>query len=54
MSKSNSSETTEEQQEALDRQPFMAHLIEFRDRVLRIFISTYLNLSVSFYPNPQP
>jgi len=39
MSKSNSSETTEEQQEALDRQPFMAHLIEFRDRVLRIFIS---------------
>jgi len=39
MSKSNSSESTEEQQEALDRQPFMAHLIEFRDRVLRIFIS---------------
>ncbi|MDA9559979.1 twin-arginine translocase subunit TatC [Porticoccaceae bacterium] len=39
MSKSNSSETTEEQQEALGRQPFMAHLIEFRDRVLRIFIS---------------
>ena len=23
----------------MDRQPFMAHLIEFRDRVLRIFIS---------------
>ena len=39
MSKSNSSETTDEQQEALDRHPFMAHLIEFRDRVLRIFIS---------------
>ena len=29
----------QDEQEALDRQPFMAHLIEFRDRVLRIFIS---------------
>ncbi|MGB2154344.1 MAG: twin-arginine translocase subunit TatC [Porticoccaceae bacterium] len=29
----------QDEQETLDRQPFMAHLIEFRDRVLRIFIS---------------
>ena len=48
MSTSNSSETTEEQQEALDRQPFMAHLIEFRDRVLRIFISILVIFSGLF------
>ena len=34
-----SRENIQDEHEALDRQPFMAHLIEFRDRVLRIFIS---------------
>jgi sec-independent protein translocase protein TatC len=39
MSEPSSRENTQDGHEALDRQPFMAHLIEFRDRVLRIFIS---------------
>ena len=39
MSEPSSRENTQDEHEALDRQPFMAHLIEFRDRVLRIFIS---------------
>jgi sec-independent protein translocase protein TatC len=39
MSDPSSRENTQDEHEALDRQPFMAHLIEFRDRVLRIFIS---------------
>jgi sec-independent protein translocase protein TatC len=39
MSESSASDSTQDQHETLDRQPFMAHLIEFRDRVLRIFIS---------------
>ena len=28
--------------EALDSQPFMSHLIEFRDRVLRCFVSVLI------------
>ena len=39
MSEPSSRENIQDEHEALDRQPFMAHLIEFRDRVLRIFIS---------------
>ncbi len=39
MSEPSSNESLQDEQEDLDRQPFMAHLIEFRDRVLRIFIS---------------
>ena len=39
MSEPSSNESLQDEQEYLDRQPFMAHLIEFRDRVLRIFIS---------------
>ena len=39
MSEPSSRENTQDEHEALDRQPFMTHLIEFRDRVLRIFIS---------------
>jgi len=39
MSEHSSRENIQDEHEALDRQPFMAHLIEFRDRVLRIFIS---------------
>jgi sec-independent protein translocase protein TatC len=39
MSESSASDSTQDQYETLDRQPFTAHLIEFRDRVLRIFIS---------------
>ena len=39
MSEPSSRENTQDGHEALDRQPFIAHLIEFRYRVLRIFIS---------------
>jgi sec-independent protein translocase protein TatC len=48
MSESSASDSTQDHYETLDRQPFTAHLIEFRDRVLRIFISILVIFSGLF------